>query len=122
MKTWVTENQASLFEPMAFDRLATRQRSNFDGASFDAALDSERLGGQMARVFSVMRDGKWRTLSELQAVIHSRFGKHDSEAGLSARLRDARKQKFGGHTVLRQRRQPATAGLFEYRLEIRRTL
>ena len=67
--------------------------------------------GQLARVQRVMADGKWRTLFELSAATN------DSQSSVSARLRDLRKSRFGGHTVERRRRS-ALGGTFEYRLVV----
>ena len=84
----------------------------FDGATFDPARDGARLTGQLERVKGIMADGAWRTLAELAALVDG------SEAGVSARLRDLRKVKFGGHQVDRRRR--GDGGLHEYRLTLRR--
>ncbi len=78
--------------------------------------DRERLKGQALRVFDVMADGKWRTLSQIAAVTKWWHEKTDSEAGISARLRCFRK---AGHTVER-RRVPGGNGLHEYRLTPRK--
>jgi hypothetical protein len=80
---------------------------DFDGATYSRALDHERLGEQLLRVGRVMADGAWHTLRE----IGDRTG--DPEASVSARLRDLRKRKFGGHSVQRQR---LARGLWRYRL------
>ena len=86
----------------------------FDGGTYDRDLDHARLTGLLERVFILMSDGKWRTLHEIvnQLPIHS------TEASVSARLRDLRKQKFGRHTVNRRRRGEASRGLFEYSLMV----
>lgn len=81
----------------------------FDGATYEPAKDAIRLGTQLHRVFTLMADGKWRTLAEIQRNCGG------SDASVSARLRDFRKPRFGGHKVDRRRR---AGGLFEYRLEI----
>lgn len=81
-----------------------------DGATFDPALDRERLGTLAERVWAVMRDGGWHTLADLS----DRCG--GSEASVSARLRDFRKEPWGSHFVERRRR---TQGLYEYRLTLR---
>jgi hypothetical protein len=96
-------------QPSLFD--ANTPSFNFDGATYEPERDQIRLNGQMLRVFDVMRDGQWRTLSEIRLLCP-----HDSEAGISARLRDLRKAKFGGWTV--ERRARHERGLFEYRLII----
>jgi hypothetical protein len=83
----------------------------FDGDTFVQEADGVRLAGQLERVRGLMIDLKWRTLGEIAAAIGA-----GSEAAVSARLRDLRKQKFGGHVVNRRRRGEAKRGLFEYQL------
>lgn len=80
---------------------------NFDGATYDPALDKHRLSSQFRRVLALMIDGKWRSLPEIRGAL----GNKDSEAAISACLRDFRNKH--GMTVDRQRR---FAGLFEYRV------
>ena len=81
-----------------------------DGTTYDQRFDENRLSTQYARVFELMKDGAWRTLAEISALVSG------SEAGISARLRDYRKV---GHTVERRRRGNPSSGLFEYRLIVR---
>ena len=91
--------------------------SLFDGPEFDERADALRLTGQIRRVADCMKDEQWRTLSEIATWTG------DPEASVSAQLRHLRKEKFGKHTVDRQRRGiPArrTSGLWEYRLRIRK--
>jgi hypothetical protein len=82
-------------------------RVRFDGDTYDPARDHERLKTELGRVWTVMADGKWHTLAELG------WRTEGSEAGVSARLRDLRKRRFGGYLVERKR---ITGGLYEYRL------
>lgn len=84
----------------------------FDGATYVAELDEARLGALMLEVWHVMRDGRWRTLEE----IHRAIGQRGSEASISARLRDLRKERYGGLEVQRRRRGREERGLFEYRV------
>lgn len=79
----------------------------FDGKTYSPEHDRERLSSQFDRVRDLMLDGKWRTLGEIRDVVGG------SEAGVSARLRDARKARFGGYTVERKR---MFGGLFAYRV------
>lgn len=81
-----------------------------DGATYEPDLDRSRLGDQALRVWSVMRDGEWRTLAELAAAVTA------PEASVSARLRDFRKPAWGAQTVERRRRGDPGRGVFEYRL------
>ena len=62
-------------------------------------------------VFDAMRDGQWRTLEAISMSTGA------PQASVSARLRDFRKEKFGGHHVER-RRMKELGGLFEYRLAL----
>lgn len=84
----------------------------FSGETYDPERDYERLKGQLRRVYNVMKDGNWRILAQIRA----RTGHRDSEAAISARLRDFRKKKFGGHTV---KRLSLGGGLFIYKLILR---
>ena len=85
----------------------------FSGITYDPALDHERLSTQLNRVFDCMSDGQWHTLAELAEYSGG------SEAAVSARLRDFRKDRFGGHTVERER---VKKGLWRYKLVIRTDL
>jgi hypothetical protein len=92
----------------------TDPRPEFDGATYDPAKDWKRLSTLLGKVWQCMsaRDpGEdkslgWWTLRELHLACGG------SEASISARLRDFRKAKFGGHEVLRRRR--AGGGTWEY--------
>lgn len=80
------------------------------GVTFVRSLDLERLNAQHKRVYQVMRDHHWRTLREIAEFTG------DPEASVSARLRDFRKEQFGGWWVGRRRRGEDCRGLFEYQL------
>lgn len=80
----------------------------FDGVTYSADLDHGRLNGQLKAVFDLMRDGQWRTLTTIQKFVTG------SEAAISARLRDLRKEQYGGHEV--ERRRCDRQGLWEYRM------
>lgn len=84
------------------------EHMRFDGRTLDSAKDTARLSEQMRRVFKLMCDGQWRTLGQISNLTHA------PEASISARLRDLRKPRFGGHTVLRRRY--GEHGLHQYKL------
>ena len=102
-------------------------RPHFDGETYDPVLDHERLTRQVDRVLSALFDARrngdetahalgvdpgewgWITLRDLS----NRLG--IPEASVSARLRDLRKPRFGGFTVLRRRHEDQD-GLWLYRL------
>ena len=79
-----------------------------DGATFDPEHDLARLNAQHRRVYEVMADGAWHSLPYIAAMTG------DPEASISARLRDFRKARFGGHTV--NRRRAAGKGQWQYQL------
>jgi hypothetical protein len=91
---------------------AAQGQPQFDGDTYDPHFDYKRLKSQLERVKAIMRDGHWRTLDE----ICQKSG--GTQAAVSARLRDLRKEKFGGHAVERRARASRESGLFEYRLVI----
>ena len=84
--------------------------AHFDGPAYEPKLDFFRLDSQIRRIFVLMQDRRWRTLSE----IHNRTG--DPESSISAQLRHLRKSKFGSHEINRRRRGDRALGLFEYQL------
>ncbi len=81
----------------------------FDGKTYVPDRDRNRLRAQLGRIEALLSLGQWFTLEELS----SRTG--DPEASCSARLRDLRKTKFGGHTV---EREYAGGGLYRYRMVV----
>ena len=80
---------------------------HFDGCTYDPARDHDRLAKQLGRVYDYMSDGLWHTLSQ----IADKTG--DPESSVSARLRDLRKPKFGGHPI---ERRHFVSGIWEYRM------
>jgi hypothetical protein len=87
-------------------QVAALDKPKFDGSTYVPRLDESRLKAQLVRVRELMRDGVWRSLSEISTLTD------DPESSVSARLRDCRKIKHGMWTVERRRRSP---GVFEYR-------
>ena len=83
----------------------------YGGTTFDPSVDEERLNEQTVRIYRLMNDGAWRTLAEISGATG------DPEASVSARLRDLRKEDFGGFVVNRRRRGLVSAGLWEYQLQ-----
>lgn len=79
---------------------------HFDGETYDPDRDHMRLTSLLNAVLTIVSDGKWYTLFELAEATGA------AEASISARLRDLRKPKFGGHTV---ERRYISHGLWEYR-------
>ena len=67
----------------------------FDGDTITPD-DFPRLNRQLRVVYEVMRDGYWHSLKSLARETG------EPEASISARLRDLRKPKFGGFTVVRE--------------------
>jgi hypothetical protein len=84
-----------------------REEPGFDGETIEPEQDHERLKGQLKKVRDVMIDSQWRTLSEIAESVGA------PEGAVSARLRDLRKEKFGGYEVNRQR---VDGGLYRYQV------
>ena len=85
------------------------------GVTYDPALDGERLKKQLGRVFQVLSDHKWHSIEKIQDGCWWLRGKNgkDSQAGISARIRDLRKPEYGGYKVEHKRIE---GGLWMYRL------
>lgn len=79
----------------------------FNGADYQPARDSERLTAQFKSIFSLMKDGKWRSLALIEDNVKQ------PQASISAQLRHMRKEKFGSHTV---NKRYIKNGLYEYQL------
>lgn len=83
--------------------------AKFNGPEYMAEPEVHhvRLRGQILRIFNLMKDGKWRTLEEIE------FATRDPQASISAQLRHLRKKRFGGHTV---EREHLGHGLYRYKV------
>jgi hypothetical protein len=84
-----------------------RAQGRRDGNTITAE-DLKPLNAQAQRVWDVLKFGQWYTLAD----IAGKTG--DPEGSVSARIRDLRKPKFGGHVV--DKRQTPTGRQWEYRL------
>lgn len=91
-----------------------RAPAPFSGYTYCRELDEARLTSLLRKVlWNLLRSGSWWTLAQLR----ERCG--GSEAGISARIRDLRKPRFGGFRIEHRRRQGAEkSGLWEYRLAV----
>jgi hypothetical protein len=81
----------------------------FDGADYSPIRDNNRLSKQLDRVFTLMKDGQWRTLREISCKTK------DPETSVSAQLRHLRKNRFGAHVV---KRRHVRRGLYQYQLVV----
>lgn len=87
--------------------------AQFDGETYEPKLDQQRLSTQLEAIRELMLDNVWRTLPQIVLALRSRKGIHATEPGVSARLRDLRKSKFGAYNVERRRQSDH---FFEYRI------
>lgn len=90
-------------------RLDAPPNGHRDGETYRPKFDYERLNKQQKRVYDVMKDGCWHTLRQ----ISDQTG--DPEASISARIRDFRKERFGGLTIERAPKE-TFGGLWAYRI------
>lgn len=81
----------------------------FNGSDYVPAEDDGRLTGQIARVFNLMSDSRWRTLAQIETLTS------DPPASISAQLRHLRKKKWGAHTINKRKAGPGS-GLWYYQL------
>lgn len=84
----------------------------FDGETYEPEKDQPRLKSQLDAVKHLMRDGRPRTIPAIRSALY-RTGIRATEQGISARLRDLRKERYGSHNIIRQR---VSGGLFSYRI------
>jgi hypothetical protein len=98
--------------------MSRRMRRNLSmpvsDSEFLLPLTEKRSGTELGRTLYLMRDGQWRTLAEIVALVGG------TEAGVSARLRDLTKpeyqEQFGDWAREHRPRGDPKAKLYEYRL------
>lgn len=83
----------------------------FDGQTYDPQADQARLSRQLQGVKDALWSGQWMTFADIKAT-----GVQGTESGISARIRDLRKERFGAFKVERRARGDRETGLFEYQL------
>ena len=92
-------------------------KAEFDGQTFDDKLDGPRLTIQLERVREYMLDifPKWLSVAEISKALEQKYNANFLPQSVSARLRDLRKEKFGGYEVERKRREDKEHnGIWEY--------
>jgi hypothetical protein len=82
----------------------------------DAMPSPKKLGKNLGAVYAVLMDNAWHTLERIRDLCVVRCDVYMTTPSVSARLRDLRKQEFGGHTVERRVKPGATGSVWEYRL------
>ncbi len=87
------------------------RQGRFNGEDYIPPRDDPRLRAQVFRIFRLMIDGHWRTLSEIETATG------DPPASISAQLRHLRKQRFGRWEVDKRHRGEPAGGLYEYKLD-----
>ena len=98
--------QATLFH-VGVNPLPDKLR--FDGSDYDPQRDNKRLGNQLTKIFELMKDGKFRTLDEINRITC------EPQASISAQLRHLKKVRFGSHTL---NKKYLGNGLYTYQLII----
>lgn len=97
-----------MMQPELFDWVPPAIYGPRDGETFNQERDLSRLNRQARDVFDYMRHGQWRTLADIAA------NTGHPEASISARIRDMKKERFGGFKI--EKRYIAN-GLWQYRIE-----
>ena len=73
----------------------------------DPASNPDRMSTILGRTFETMRDGQWRTLSDIEAITG------DDAKKIASRLRDLRMTRYGGYSIDTQQ---VSAYVWKYRL------
>lgn len=81
--------------------------TRFNGSDYQPMRDDVRLTKQLMRVWDAVKDGSWKTLSQIAAEASA------PESSVSAQLRHLRKPRFGSHEV---QKQHMGHGLYKYRV------
>jgi hypothetical protein len=76
-------------------------------------IDTRDKRKDIALVRSIMRKSGWITITDLYAMV-SLANRPMEPQSVSARIRDLRKDEFGGHDV--RRRYSGVPGVWEYKL------
>ena len=79
----------------------------FDGSDYNENRDRRRLSAVLRQVLAIMQDGQWHNITELAQATGA------SEAGISARIRDLRKSRYGSNNI---EKKHIIDGFWEYRL------
>ena len=105
----------NLTEYFLFDLIDESEKLSFSQAIIKSNPDktpeepkTAQYAGQLLKVYTVMRDGKWRTLAQIA------FEAKAPEASVSARIRDLANEKGIPH----EKRKAREGSLYEYRLLI----
>jgi hypothetical protein len=85
--------------------------TSFEGATYDEALDYDRLSTQINDVLNSMLDEEWHKMQDIAIAITA------PEPSVSAQIRNLRKAKHGGYVIHRRR----TGNTYEYRLDLTAT-
>ena len=99
---------------MAVQALRMSELPQFGGSTYDGGRDGPRLLKQLHAVAIVMSEGERKTLSGLASEVSQLLGRYCSEASVSARLRDLRKEVRLGFPHVAVRRQHIANGLHMY--------
>lgn len=87
-----------------------------DGVARALARTPVNTATQFGRVVTVAAGADWHTLRQLEALIHARFpAHHDTQAAISARLRDVSPARCGLIKEVRITR-PKNKNVYQYRL------
>lgn len=96
-----------MIQPSLFDYTPSVILGDRDGSTFSRSRDGVRLNEQCQDVFNFLSDNCWHTLREA----HERTG--HPEASISARIRDLKKERFGGFKISKRY---INNGLWQYKM------
>ena len=108
-----TDRKIPTGDPLACAEPPT-ESPRFDGVTYRKQRDQVRLGTQLSIVLSCLIDGDPWAISDIRDVIENKTGKPASESGITARIRDLRKERFGGYRI--DRIAPEHGGTWHYQM------
>ena len=85
--------------------------ATFEGATYDEALDYNRLSTQINDVLNILLDQQWHKMQDIASDISA------PEPSVSAQIRNLRKEKHGGYVINRRR----VGNTYEYQLDLEAT-
>ena len=91
---------------------------SFSGSDYIPIYDERRLSQQIGQIYDLMKDGCWRTLSEIKEQLEAKHKKRFPESSVSAQIRNLSHAEYGNIKHEKRARGDRSNGLFEYRLLI----
>lgn len=97
--------------------MSSTQTQQFGGETYNEQRDGERLTSQLDAVRHILSDGQVWTLYAIATQAELILGRRVSTPGVSARIRDLRKEKFGGLNIEKLSPTTTAPGVWRYQMK-----